>query len=86
MTDPLAQVVTLLNPTAAFSKLVTASGPWQVRRTKVQQPFYCAILQGSSRLAVTGHPPVILNAGDFVLIPTVYTSTMSSLSPTPPRI
>jgi AraC-like DNA-binding protein len=39
------------------------------------------ILDGSCRLAVDGHEPITLRAGDFVLIPAAYDFTMSSLQP-----
>jgi AraC-like DNA-binding protein len=81
MVDPLAEVVTLLRPGTAFSKLVTGAGPWAVRRSEAGRPFYCVILDGSCRLAVDGHELITLQAGDFVLIPTAYDFTMSSLQP-----
>ncbi len=82
MVDPLAEVVTLLQPHAPFSKVVSGAGPWRVRRTEAGQPFYCVILDGSCRLAVDGHEPINLQEGDFVLIPSAYGFTMSSLDPT----
>lgn len=81
MVDPLAEVVTLLQPGASFSKVVSGAGRWRVRRTDAGQPFYCAILQGSCLLAVDGHEPVTLQNGDFVLIPSAYGFVMSSLEP-----
>ena len=80
--DPLADVVTLLQPAAPFSKLVTGAGRWAVRRTEFGQPFYCALLDGSSRLLADGQEPVTLQAGDFILIPSAQTFTASSLEPT----
>jgi AraC-like DNA-binding protein len=79
--DPLAEVVTLLQPGAAFSKVVGGAGPWRIRRSEAGQPFYCVILEGSCRLAVDGHAPIELQAGDFVLIPSAYGFVMSSLEP-----
>jgi AraC-like DNA-binding protein len=81
MIDPLAEVVTLLQPGAPFSKLVSAKGPWRVRRSETGRAFYCAILEGSSRLAVDGHEPLILEKGDFVLVPAAFDFTASSLVP-----
>jgi AraC-like DNA-binding protein len=81
MTDPLAEVVTLLQPSAPSSKLVSAKGPWRVRRAEAGRPFYCAVLEGSSRLAVDGHEPMILEKGDFVLVPATFDFTWSSLAP-----
>lgn len=83
MTDPLAEVVTLLQPGAPFSKVVSGAGPWRVRRAEAGRVFYCVILDGSCRLTVDGHEPITLQAADFVLIPAAHDFTMSSLEPTP---
>jgi AraC-like DNA-binding protein len=81
MIDPLAEVVTLLQPGARFSKVVNGAGRWGVRRSEVGQPFYCVVLDGACRLAVDGLQPIVLNEGDFVLIPAAYDFTMSSVEP-----
>jgi AraC-like DNA-binding protein len=81
MIDPLAEVVTLLEPGTPFSKIVSGAGSWRVRRSEAGQPFYCVILDGSCRLAVDEHEPNKLQEGDFVLIPSAYRFTMSSLEP-----
>jgi AraC-like DNA-binding protein len=52
MTDPLAEVVSLLKPGALFSKHVVASAPWAVRRTELGRPFYLVVLEGSCHLTV----------------------------------
>ncbi|MDE1148186.1 MAG: AraC family transcriptional regulator [Azospirillaceae bacterium] len=67
--DPLAEVVTLLQPTARFSKLVECAGQWRIRRDTTGEPFYCAVLEGCCRVSVDGQPPMILQGGDFVLVP-----------------
>lgn len=82
MVDPLAEVVTLLRPSARFSKQVVGAGTWQVRRSDAGEPFYCAILQGGCRLALDGCDGIVLQAGDFVLVPAAYGVTMSSLETT----
>lgn len=81
MVDPLAEVVTLLQPSTPFSKRVSAAGPWRVRRVESGRPFYCAVLEGACRLEVEGHAPVVLETGDFVLIPSAFHFTISSLEP-----
>ena len=81
MFDPLAEVVTLLQPSASLSKIVSGAGAWRVQRSVNGQPFYCAILQGASRLSAAGHSPITLQAGDFVLIPAAYDFEMMSLQP-----
>ena len=71
MTDPLSEVVTLLQPTARFSKRVEGSGHWRIRREGQGDPFYAAVLEGTCELSIDGRPPLTLLAGDFVLIPAV---------------
>ncbi|MDY7561362.1 AraC family transcriptional regulator [Pseudomonas sp. 10B1] len=81
MLDPLAEVVTLLQPSATMSKVVSGAGAWRVRRTDTGQPFYCAILAGGCRLSVSGQSPITLQTNDFVLIPAAYDFSMTSLEP-----
>jgi hypothetical protein len=50
MIGPLAEVVTLLQPVASFSKVVNGAGPWRVRRSEAGRPFFSVILDGSLRL------------------------------------
>lgn len=69
MSDPLAQIVGLLQPGAPFSKCVTGSGPWRVRRTQSPNPYYVAVLKGSLRYRDRQSGEVIVNTGDFILIP-----------------
>jgi AraC-like DNA-binding protein len=85
MIDPLAQVVSLLQPAAAFSKVVSGAGAWRVRRSEAGQPFYCAILEGACRLTIEDQEPLTLQAGDFVLVPSTYGFMMSSLQPMTPE-
>jgi AraC-like DNA-binding protein len=84
MVDPLTEVVTLLQPAARFSKHVVGAGPWQIRRADAGQPFYCVVLEGGCRLALDGHEPIELQAGDFALIPAAFGVAMSSLEPPGP--
>ena len=81
MIDPLAEVVRLLQPSAPFSKLVSAYGRWQVRRAESGGPFYCALLEGTSRLVVADRDAILLEEGDFVLVPSAFDFTSSSLEP-----
>lgn len=69
MTDPLSEVVTLLQPGLRRSKVVAAAGRWGVRQAATGQPVYCVILEGQCVLAVDGEEPLLLQAGDFVLVP-----------------
>jgi AraC-like DNA-binding protein len=81
MVDPLAEVVTLLQPGAGFTKAVVGAGPWHISRSDVGQPFYCVVLEGACRLVVDGHDPIELRPDDFILIPAAYGVAMSSLAP-----
>jgi len=81
MIDPLAEVVTLLQPSARYSKLVTGAGRWHIRRTDAGQPFYCVVLEGACRLAVDGRESIELRSGDFILVPEAYGVAMSSIAP-----
>jgi AraC-like DNA-binding protein len=76
--DPLAEMVTLLQPSAPYSKVVSGAGGWRLRRLNVGQPSYCIILDGACHIAVDGHEPITLQQGDFVLIPAAHSFTMRS--------
>jgi len=83
LVDPLAEVVTLLQPAAQFSKAVVGAGPWHIRRSDAGHPFYCVVLEGGCRLAIDGHDAITLWSGDFILVPAAYDVAVSSLSPLP---
>ena len=83
MTDPLAEIVTLLQPGAPLSKLVSGRGRWRIRRSEAGRVFYCVILDGACRVAVADHAPMQLQKGDFVLVPSAYDFTVSSVEPPP---
>ncbi|WEY39947.1 MULTISPECIES: AraC family transcriptional regulator [Paraburkholderia] len=87
MVDPLAEVVSLLQPGAPFSKLVVASATWAVRRSETGRPFYLAVLEGGCRLTIdgaTGSETITLNEGDFALLPAARRFATSSLNGPPP--
>ncbi|QPM90440.1 AraC family transcriptional regulator [Pseudooceanicola algae] len=84
MTDPLAEVVTLLQPRAPRAKVMSAAGPWRVERDTGGTVFHALVLAGSARLAVDARPPVILRDGDFVLVPAARRFIMESLDPVAP--
>ena len=79
MTDPLSEVVSLLQPSARFSKRVEGAGDWRVFREAQGEPFYAAVLEGECRLSVDGGLPLTLRAGDFVLVPAARTLENSSV-------
>ena len=81
--DPLSSIVALLKPRPDISKWVVAGGRWQVDRTDMANPFYAAIVEGRARLTVKGHAPVMLEAGDFVMVPALDSFTLTSEVPPP---
>lgn len=81
MSDPVADVVSLLKPKPSIAKQVTGGGQWLVERTELGSPFYCAIVEGECHLTIAGRASLLLTAGDFVLIPEAFSFTMSSLEP-----
>lgn len=85
MSDPLAQVIELLRPQVVFSKGITAAGAWAVEYAEFGRPAFAAMTQGSCRLTVEGEAPVVVETGDFILLPALPRFVMSSLAPGPLR-
>ena len=83
MTDPLAQVVSLLQPDLSYAKFVEAAGAWRVRRVEDGRAFFLAALGGVVRLDVPGREPMLIESGDFVLIPAAHDFTASSTTSPP---
>ena len=81
MVDPLTEIVTLLQPRPTLSKVVSGAGPWRVHRVSDARPFYCVVLEGACRLDADGQSPIVLQQGDFVLIPAAYDYMTSSVVP-----
>ncbi|KHQ49836.1 AraC family transcriptional regulator [Mameliella alba] len=81
MSDPLADVVSLLKPVPSISKLVSGGGRWIVERSNMGSPFYCAMVEGSCWMTISGRAPIRLTEGDFVLVPAIFDFSMSSLDP-----
>jgi AraC-like DNA-binding protein len=84
MHDPLSDVVRLLHPQAVFANLISGKGHWAVRYAAYGHPGFCIVLEGDAVLAVDGHPPIAIGAGDFVLLPTTPAFTLSGVLPAPP--
>lgn len=78
MIDPLAEIVSILQPSLPFSKIASGSGHWRVDGAGDGSPFFAVILEGSIKLSINGQPDIRLEADDFVLIPAAYAFTMSS--------
>jgi AraC-like DNA-binding protein len=85
MSDPLSEVIALLRPRTVFTKGISGAGRWAVRYSEYGEPSFCTVLEGSCRLAVDGQPELILEAGDFVLLPATPGFTMSGLDPAAPK-
>lgn len=84
-TDPLAQVIELLRPQAVFSKGITAAGAWSVEYTEFGRPAFAAMTLGRCLLTIAGQDPILVEAGDFVLLPAMPRFGMSSIPPGPLR-
>lgn len=80
-TDPLASIVALLKPQLSIAKIVSGGGRWHVERNDMTSPFYCAMVEGSCLMTIRDRAPLLLQAGDFVLVPEVFDFKMSSIDP-----
>lgn len=78
MRDPLSEVIQLLHPRAAFANVISGRGAWAVRYPHYGRPSYCIVLDGGCRLAVDGHAPFDIAAGDFILLPATPAFTLCS--------
>lgn len=81
--DPLAEIVTLLQPSASFSKLVEYAGRWRIRRDGEGKPVFFAVLEGECRVVFSGQSPIIVRAGDFLLSPSTNDQIIESLEAPP---
>lgn len=81
MTDPLAEVVTLLQPNLLFSKTLVGAGSWRVAPPDTGQPFYSVVLEGEYHLSVPGRGSIHVASGDFVLMPVAHRFEVSSREP-----
>ncbi|WP_226583891.1 AraC family transcriptional regulator [Acuticoccus sediminis] len=79
--DFLNEIVTLLRPTATLSKTVEFAGSWRICRDGTGEPVYCAVLEGTCRLRAEDDVPVVLNAGDFVMLPALRRLELESHDP-----
>ncbi len=89
--DPITDIVTLLRPHAVFSKPITGKGDWGVRYAAYKEPGFAIVLQGQCWLAVRDQEPVLLERGDFVLLPAspafaLYSRPGAKCSPGDPSI
>jgi AraC-like DNA-binding protein len=85
MSDPLSEIIGLLRPRTVFAKGISGAGAWGVRYSEFGQPSFCAVLEGSCRLAVHGQDALTLEAGDFVLLPATPGFTLSGFKSVSPK-
>jgi len=76
--DPITDIIALLRPHAAFSKPITGKGEWGVRYRAHGEPGFGIVLRGQCWLAIEGREPVLLERGDFVLLPASPAFALSS--------
>ncbi len=81
MVDPLSEVIALLRPQAVFTKGISGAGRWGVRYADFGHPSFAVVVEGSCRLAVDGQEELVLEAGDFILLPRTPGFTMSGFEP-----
>lgn len=85
MDDPLSDIIAQLRPRTVFAKRISGAGRWGVRYEPFGQPSFCVVLEGRCRLAVSGQPPVVLEVGDFVLLPATPGFVLSGFERVAPR-
>lgn len=85
MTDPLTEIITLLQPRTVYAKRISGAGRWAVRYSRFDQPSFAAVLEGRCILAIDGQRPLTIEAGDFVLLPATPAFTMSGFQPARPE-
>jgi AraC-like DNA-binding protein len=76
--EPLGDVITLLRPRAAGTKIIQGAGRWAVRHSRVAYAGFGLMLAGECWLAVDGHETLRLATGDFVLMPASRAFTIAS--------
>ena len=86
MSDPLSQIVNLLQPRAVFANVISGKGRWAVHYPAYGQPSFCIVLDGGCRLTVDGHLPFAIASGDFILLPSTPAFTLCSDDPPAPQL
>lgn len=85
MTDPLAELITLLRPARVMGKSISGAGQWGVRYAPFGHPGFCVVTDGSCLLHVDGTDPLRLESGDFVFLPATPGFVLSGFEPVEPR-
>lgn len=68
--DPFSDIIALLRPSAAVSKPISGRGRWGVRYAAHDSPGFTLVLSGAAWIIFDGRPPLRLERGDFLLLPT----------------
>lgn len=68
----------LLRPRAVFANVISGKGDWAVRYREYGRPSFCIVLAGGCTLAIDGHAPFAIGAGDFILLPATPAFTLCS--------
>ncbi|WP_142850289.1 AraC family transcriptional regulator [Telmatospirillum sp. J64-1] len=76
--DPLSDVIALLRPSTAVAKPISGRGRWGIRYAANNAPGFAIILRGEAWLSLDGGEPLPIRKGDFLLLPTTPSFTMSS--------
>ncbi|NUB45007.1 AraC family transcriptional regulator [Fertoebacter nigrum] len=67
--DPLSEIISMLHPHACVAAGLDAGGDWSIRFERHAGLKCNAVLKGRCWLCVDGSKPVILEAGDCVILP-----------------
>src|SRR5688572_26644280 len=84
MTDPLAEIITLLRHAEVLAKRISGAGRWGVRYSAYGHPSFCVVTEGACLLHVEGTEPLRLEAGDFVFLPATPAFVLSGFEPVAP--
>ncbi len=76
--DPFSDVIALLRPHTAISKPITGRGRWGMRYAAHDAPGFAIILKGECWISFDGQDPWKFAKGDFLLLPSTPSFTMSS--------
>ena len=83
--DPLSDIISLLRPTTAVSKPITAKGDWCVQYRAHDAPGFTLILNGECWIAFEGEAPIRMAEGDFLLLPSTPAFSLYSAPGVPCR-
>jgi AraC-like DNA-binding protein len=67
--EPLTDILDLLHPGAVFSKPITGRGRWGIQYGTHPSPSFCLVQKGRCWLVLKAEQPLLLEPGDFLLLP-----------------